>query len=124
MRKVLDTVYWEMIDGSINSGKIVQITEHSECIRYEVENDDLDTVILEDHNCLSKDDPRVQEYIKKENKGLWITRYKNQALVISDVKPVLQEGVWRSLSRCNWWELPAEMYPEVTFENSPKKLRV
>lgn len=128
MKKICDTVYWEYTDGTIGSGKIVQITERPDCIRYEVENDELDTRILEDHNCLPENDPRVQEYIRKQNEDLWIARDKNNVLHVFSRKPICIHDYYWVLEN---QQLPDSFafpiligYPEVTFENSPKRLRV
>lgn len=68
--KVGDTVYFEYYDGSIGSGTIKEIKPESylddngNTVHYN-EYGFGDTVI-EDYNCISENDPRVQEYIKEE----------------------------------------------------------
>lgn len=72
--KVGDTVYFEYYDRSIGNGTIKGIKTESylddngNTVHYN-EYDFGDTVI-EDYNCISENDPRVQEYIKKEQTEL------------------------------------------------------
>ena len=68
--KVGDTVYFEYYDRSIGRGTIKEIKpksyldDNGNTVHYN-EYDFGDTVI-EDYNCISENDPRVQEYIKEE----------------------------------------------------------
>ena len=54
---------------------------------------------------------------------LWIARDKNNSLFLYGEKPVIEDG--QSFA-CNdyygYWQIPEELYPEITFENSPKQL--
>ena len=57
---------------------------------------------------------------------LWIARDKDGTLSLTDEKPIL------SVSRTNWLtsgnssyiELSKDMFPEVTFENSPQRVEL
>lgn len=120
MKKIGDTVYWERIDGTIDSGEIVAIDKLSDPVYYDIISDDI-IYGLEDHSCLPEDDPRVQKYIQKENEGLWIARDLSGALVCHLRKPDLLIDCWHSVYMV---PINRELYSEVTFENSPKKLRI
>lgn len=63
--------------------------------------------------------------IRKQNEGLWIARERSGNLFVFTSKPKLN-GIWVRASEPygSWVQIPSELYPEVTFENSPKKLRV
>ena len=58
---------------------------------------------------------------------MWIARNKDGKITLYDSKPYLDKdiGKWRGNQfgyRC--WSMPSFIYPEVTFENSPKKLKL
>ena len=54
---------------------------------------------------------------------LWIARDYNGLLFLHDEKPTLHEiyGYWYSE---NSYELDMDMFPEVTFENSPREVEL
>lgn len=68
--KVGDTVYFEYYDGSIGNRIIKEMEPKSyldgngNTVHYNRYN--FGDTVIEDYNCISENDPRVQEYIKKE----------------------------------------------------------
>ena len=54
---------------------------------------------------------------------LWVARDKNVDLALYDVEPTENGfGYWESSG--NYYEIDWRLFPEVTFENSPKKISV
>ena len=54
---------------------------------------------------------------------LWIARDKNGQLFLFEVKPHIEDqDTWYCDDYSNYWQIPEELYPEVTFENSPRRL--
>lgn len=53
---------------------------------------------------------------------LWIARERNWQLYGHSEKPMLVDDEW--VSMCSLYELDADLFPEVTFENSPKKVEL
>lgn len=59
----------------------------------------------------------------KENKTYWVGRSKGGELYVFAEKP--KKGTTKFIPASSiWHEIPEEYYPEITFENSPKKLVV
>ena len=133
MKKVGDIVYFKTLNKEIGTGKIIEIHHTQDSIIYEVVTKDgyIGTLISDD--CLYEEDYEVQEYIKEEDKGVWIARDKDGDLCLFYGKPTKNE--------CDQWEidldlfgddpnvayycdLPREVYPEITFENSPVKIKL
>lgn len=57
----------------------------------------------------------------KENKTYWIGRSKGGELYVFAEKP--KKGTTKFIPASSiWHEILEEYYPEITFENSPKKL--
>lgn len=54
---------------------------------------------------------------------MWITRDSGGALLLHTEKPILYKssGIWDSE---NWFEIDSNLYPEVTFENSPQEIEL
>jgi homoserine trans-succinylase len=76
------------------------------------------TDILIDAQCLEE----------KANQGLWIARDERNHLALFNGKPEYKPGSW---SKLKYWQsshgryiidLPEDYFPEVTFENSPKRI--
>ena len=80
--------------------------------------------------------PRKQTIMEENFNQLWIARDKNGQLCVYRGKPIradygfvdsdLPAGI-RCLAECvaysdNYVEIPKDMYPEITFENSPQLL--
>ena len=74
-----------------------------------------------DYHYLPEDNPKVQEYITKMNTGLWLARSVDGTLLCHTCKPACKAGYWYSTYMMI---VDPEWYPEVTFENSPKKLKL
>ena len=55
------------------------------------------------------------------NTGLWLARNLDDALFCHTCKPTCKAGYWYSTYMMI---VDPEWYPEVTFENSPKKLKL
>lgn len=118
IKKLGDTIYWKEPDGRIHSGEIIEINEKYETIRYETYK-----CSVPECDCLEESDPEVQEYIQEHN-VLWIARDKNDGLFVYKEKPYLDPYGAFDSDKGGCFVLDPKMYPEVTFENSPKKLKV
>lgn len=60
-------------------------------------------------------------------KELWIARDKNGELYLYKVKPIRSEDVFYSPEYDfldDYFRLPNDSYPEITWFNSPKKLEI
>lgn len=56
---------------------------------------------------------------------LWIARDKNGLLTIYNEKPELYDGeYWDGDYNTQVIDIPKEMFPEVTFENSPQEVGI
>lgn len=54
---------------------------------------------------------------------LWIARDKDNSLFIYEEKPYKKDDeIFACEGFSDYWQLAEELYPEVTFENSPKQL--
>lgn len=118
IKKLGDTIYWKEPDGRIHSGEIIEINEEYETIRYETYK-----CSVPECDCLEESDPEVQKYIQ-ESIILWIARDKNGGLFVYKEKPYLDPYGSFDSDKGGCFVLDPKMYPEVTFENSPKKLKV
>ena len=125
MKEVGSIVYFEQWGGDINHGTITKRTIEYDANEpynlYYIVLSNGETSFIEEHNCLSEDNPKVQEYITKMNTGLWLARGIDNRLTCHIQKPQLYESCW--YSACIM-AVPETWYPEVTFENSPKKLKL
>lgn len=52
---------------------------------------------------------------------MWIARDGSGLLCIHKEEPILIGTVWDSN---DWWNIDSELYPEVTFENSPQEVEL
>ncbi len=60
-----------------------------------------------------------------DSNTLWIARDRDGSLWAYDEKPVLSDnGVWNieDLDHHDMLEVPEEFYPDLTYENSPRRL--
>ena len=125
MKEVGSIVYFEQWDGNINHGTITKRTIEYDANEpynlYYIILSNGETSFIEEHNCLSEDNPKVQEYITKMNTGLWLARSVDGTLLCHTCKPTCKAGYWHSTYMMI---VDPEWYPEVTFENSPKKLKL
>lgn len=55
---------------------------------------------------------------------IWIARDKGGHLWLYKDKPYLDDEIFMPTRLGLCWKIPVDYYPEVTFENSPKKLLV
>lgn len=56
-------------------------------------------------------------------KGVWIARDKDNKLYLYEDKPFVVDGKrFESYSCYDCWRISEKLYPEITFENSPKQL--
>lgn len=57
---------------------------------------------------------------------LWIARESDKSLYLFSEKPIFEEGCWVEKSGYGYCftELPYDVFPEVTFENSPKEVEL
>lgn len=53
---------------------------------------------------------------------LWIAREKSGLLCLYDKEPIIYGDYW--VSNGSWIFLDLEYFPEVTFENSPKQVKI
>lgn len=53
---------------------------------------------------------------------LWIARDKDNRLFIYEEKPYKEDEIFACDGCSDYWQLDEKLYPEVTFENSPKQL--
>lgn len=53
---------------------------------------------------------------------LWIAREKSGLLCLHNEKPTFDGEYW--LGNSSWAYIDLEYFPEVTFENSPKKVKL
>ena len=125
MKEVGSIVYFEQWGGDINHGTITKRTIEYDANEpynlYYIVLSNGETSFIEEHNCLSEDNPKVQEYITKMNTGLWLARSVDGTLLCHTCKPACKAGYWYSTYMMI---VDPEWYPEVTFENSPKKLKL
>ena len=125
MKKECDIVYFEQYNGTVSHGTITKVIIESDegamYYAYNILTAEGEESYIEEHNCLSETDPKVQEYITKMNTGLWLARGIVNRLTCHIQKPRLYESCW--CSACIM-AVPETWYPEVTFENSPKKLKL
>ena len=133
MKKVGDIVYFKALNEEIGTGKIIEIHHTQDSIIYEVVTKDGYIGTLDSDDCLYEEDYGVQEYIKKENKGVWIARDKDGDLSIYYGKPIKNEfdqwevdlDLFEDDSNVAYYcDLPREVYPEITFENSPVMIKL
>lgn len=54
--------------------------------------------------------------------NMWIARDDNGQLWVYIEKPYNDGGIFMPKELGDCWKLPTEMYPEVTYENSPVEL--
>lgn len=58
-----------------------------------------------------------------KDKVLWIARDKNNYLFLYEQEPIIEDGEMFGCDEySDYWQIPEELYPEITFENSPKQL--
>lgn len=58
-----------------------------------------------------------------EERVLWIARDKDNKLYLYEDKPFVVNGKkFECYYYLDCWRIPEELYPEITFENSPKQL--
>ena len=71
----------------------------------------------------------MESYQKKQPKEYWIARYQDGKLMVSNTEP---QTVWNAKNeRIPLYEmsvfyikLPSDLFPELTYENSPKRLKL
>ena len=57
----------------------------------------------------------------------WIARDNDSSLYLYDQRPVLNtliNGVWDCAKFGNWYDIDNNLFPEVTFENSPQQVEI
>ena len=125
MKKECDIVYFEQYGGTISHGTITKVIIESDegamYYAYNILTAEGEESYIEEHNCLSETDPKVQKYLKKMNKGLWLARDIDGTLLCHTGRPEMSRGHWHS---SYMMIVDPLWYPEVTFENSPKKLKL
>lgn len=52
---------------------------------------------------------------------LWIARDESGLLCVHRTEPILINRVWDS---DDWWAIDCDLFPEVTFENSPMEVEL
>ena len=55
---------------------------------------------------------------------LWIAREKSGTLFLYRSMPIKDTYIFKAISPYDYWLLPRELFPEVTFENSPQKVEL
>lgn len=56
---------------------------------------------------------------------MWIARNVDNTLVLFQSKPILKdELIWDEILNEDYMFIPEYLYPEVTFENSPKEVEL
>lgn len=56
---------------------------------------------------------------------LWAARNANNTLVLFQSKPILKDGLmWDEILNEDCMFIPEYLYPEVTFENSPREVEL
>lgn len=58
---------------------------------------------------------------------MWIARYRQGALSLFNHKPYSDNGAWwadRNIDEEGEWYLESDLFPEVTFENSPQEVEL
>ena len=55
---------------------------------------------------------------------LWIARNKDNTLVVFQSKPLLNNQEWDEYLNEDYMYIPEYLFPEVTFENSPKEVKL
>ena len=55
---------------------------------------------------------------------LWIARNTDNTLALFQSKPILEDLNWDETLNEDYMFIPEYLYPEVTFENSPKRVEV
>lgn len=56
------------------------------------------------------------------NREFWVARDGDGDLYLYDLHPQLDKKSESFYSRGSFWALPQEMFPSLTFENSPQKV--
>lgn len=57
---------------------------------------------------------------------LWIARENDNSLYLFSKKPIFEKGCWVEYSGYGYCftELPCDIFPDITFENSPQQVEL
>ncbi len=133
-----DMFYYIREDGRIDCAEAEDLPKNYACITLEgylatlsqVEiadrltlpqgHDKMEVIIPEDCELINEDGKWV---LRRKERVLWVARNKDELLFLHVAEPTLDEeqGIWYSEDRifpCN------NIFPEITFENSPKRIKL